>query len=240
LIKSVYIYFCILIFNHKLIHIFIQIIELDVICKISNRYIRNKFIYIRYIYKLMSLYTPYLSPSYITPNFITCSDSCTPIIPSSAAILRPIGATVVIPGPVLPLPSNFDLNKDPRVHKQVTKYFRYKTLDRWLYDDMVDLLGYFRVDENGVHLINNLGEYKEDIAERDDEQTKERKINYIEKYILTENTMHRILKKLVKGTGINWYDLHKNEFFVKEAIKLALKNILKETISEHSKSNKQI
>lgn len=175
--------------------------------------------------------------SYFTPNFLQYSDSYTPIIPSSAAVLRPVGATVVIPGSI-PLPSYLDLNKDPRVHKQVVKYYRYKTLDKWLYNDMIDILGYFYVDDKGVHLINNLSEYREDAAATDSEQTIERKIEYIEKYFLTEDTMYRILTKLVTGASINWYDLHKNEFFVKEDIKLQLKNILKKTIMDRY-SNKR-
>lgn len=186
--------------------------------------------------------SPCLSPSScMTPNFITYSDSYTPIIPSSAAILRPIGATVIIPGAAFPLPTDHDLNKDPRIHRQVVKYYRYKTLDKWLYSDMVDLLGYFRVDENGVHLINNLSEYREDAAARDNPEVIEQKINYIEKYILTEDTMYRILRKLVRGATINWYDLHKNEFFVKEDIKSQLKKILRSTIDERSNTgNKNV
>lgn len=168
---------------------------------------------------------------YTTPNFITYSDSFTPIIPS---ILKPIGATVIIPGPSVPLPINLDLNRDPRVHKQVVKYFRYKTLDKWLYEDMSDILGYFKVDNRGVHLIDDMTEYREDAARTDSPEVIEQKINYIEKYFLTEDTMKRILKKFVMGTGIKWYDLHKNEFFVKEDIKLQLKKILKETISEYA------
>lgn len=174
-----------------------------------------------------------LSP-YLTPNFITYSDSYTPIIPSSAAVLRPIGATVIIPGPSLPLPIDLDLNRRSDVHQQVSRFFRFKTLDKWIYEDMIDLLGYFRVDDRGVHLIDNLSEYREDAAARDDPQVIEEKIKYIEKYFLTTDTMYRILKKLVRGTGINWYDLHKNEFFVKEAIKIQFKKILRETVSERS------
>ena len=175
-----------------------------------------------------------LTPPYLTPNFITYSDSYTPIIPSSAAILKPIGATVIMPGSLFPLPINLDLNKDSRVHKQVVKFYRYKTLDKWLYGDMIDLLGYFRVDDKGVSIIDNMSEYRQDAAARYDPQTIEQIINYIEKYILTEDTTYRILKKLVRGTGINWYDLHKSEFFVKEDIKSQLQKILKDTVVERS------
>lgn len=175
-----------------------------------------------------------LSP-YIPPY--PYSDGYLPIIPSAATILRPIGATLIIPGPALPLPINYDLNRDPRVHKQVVKYYRQYTLDKWLYGDMIDLLGYFTVDNNGVHLIRNLSEYREDAAAKDTPEDIDKKVDYIKKYFLTEDTMYRILKKLIRGTGINWYDLHKNEFFVKEDIKMQIKKILRGTIEERSKNN---
>ena len=153
-----------------------------------------------------------------------------PLIPSTAV---PIGATVIYPSN-LPLPVNLDLNKDHRVHKQVTKYFMYKTLDKWLYGDMKNILAYFKVDNNGPRLIDNLSEYREDGAAKDDEQTIEAKIKYIEKYFLTYDTMYRILKKYIRGTHANWYDLHKQEYFVEEDIKNQLTKILKETIAERS------
>lgn len=152
---------------------------------------------------------------------------------STLTVYQPTGATVIFPN-TLPLPANYDLNKDERVHKQVTKYFRYKTLDKWLYEDMADLLNWFRVDANGVHLINNTSEYREDSFSKDSDDIKEKKIDYIERYFLTFDTMHKILSKFVKGTGINWYDLTRNELFVKEDIKDKLKQILKDTVTERS------
>lgn len=157
----------------------------------------------------------------LTPNFITYSDSYMPIIPSSISLFRPVGATVVIPGP-FPLPSYLDLNQDERVHRQVTRYFRFKTLDKWLYEDMNDLLAHLRVDGGNVQPV------AEATTAKDSAEATEAKINFIERNLLTEDTMHGILKKLVRGAGLNWYDLHKNEFFVKEAIKNHLRKMLKE------------
>lgn len=195
----------------------------------------------------MSYYTPYTYTSYtlaptspLTPNFITYSDSYMPIIPSSVALLKPTGATVIIPGSI-PIPSYLDLNKDERTHKIQSKYFMYKTLDKWIYDDMLEILNYFIVEPNGtVRLINNLSELKEDTVAKDSVDAIEKKIEFIETHILTERTMHKILKKFVKGTSISWVDLHKNERFVKEAIKEQLIKILKETIMERDRiKNKQ-
>src|SRR5438309_10192629 len=126
----------------------------------------------------------------LTPNFITYSDSYIPVLPSSMAVLKPIGATIVIPGP-FQLPPMFDLDKDPRVQKQMTNFFRYKTLDKWLYDDMLDILNYFKVDDKGVRIIRSLDEYREDAVSKDSMSDIEKKVDYIEKYFLTEDTMYR-------------------------------------------------
>ncbi|AYV83580.1 MAG: hypothetical protein Hyperionvirus8_64 [Hyperionvirus sp.] len=172
----------------------------------------------------------------ITPNFITYSDSYMPIIPSSVSLLRPTGAaTIIMQGP-LPLPWNYDLNRDERTHRIQSKYFMFKTLDKWIYEDMIELLNYFVVEGDGkVRMIRSLGELKPDAVARDTVEGIEKKIEFIEAHILTEGTMHKILKKFVRGTGIGWVDLHKNERFVKEAIKEQLTKILRETILEHEK-----
>ena len=178
----------------------------------------------------------FLSP---TPNFITLSDSYMPILPSSLNYFNPIGATVIFPSQIQ-LPANYDLNKDPRTHKIQTQYFRAKVLGKWLYDDLSDLLNYFIVANDGnVRLLENLSEYRADTSANESLSNIEKKIDFIEKHILTEKTMYRILKKFVKGTGINWYDLHKNEYFVKEAIKNMLNKIIRETIIELGKSEKK-
>ena len=168
---------------------------------------------------------------FLTPTFTTCVDSFTPLMPS---ILQPIGATLIIPSPgsLYPLPSNYDLNRDERVHKQVVKYFRYKILDKWLYDEMKELLNFLVVDNTGVHLIKDMSEYK---VREDSEENIERKIEYIEKYFLTKDTVNRLLRKFVKGTNTNWYDLHKNQKFVMEDLKNQLKRILRQTVEEYKK-----
>lgn len=183
----------------------------------------------------------------LTPNWLSYSDSYTysPIIPSTVAtVFRPntiapvypvttvgaIGATVIIPGPILPLPANYDLNKDARVHQQVVNYFRYKTLDKWLYDDMREILGYFVVSNGQVSLLKKLNDYREDSAASDSAEDTVKKIKYIENYWLTIDRTYKILLNLVSGANLNWYDLHKNDFFVKDAIRNGLKKKIKETI----------
>ena len=181
----------------------------------------------------------------MTPNFVVYSDSPLPILPSTVGYtpysryapiittpyIGPVAATVIVPGPVT-LPQFLDLNKDSRVQNQVTKYFRYKTLDKWLYEDMSNLLGYFSVTTSGVQFIKNIDEYKDTQVSQMNSDDVDKIINWIEHYLLTEETMKRLLSYFVKETRANWYDLHKNEYFIKEIIQKKLFTIIKDTITE--------
>jgi hypothetical protein len=187
----------------------------------------------------------------VTPNFIVYSDSPLPIMPSNVSYtplittpytpyttytpyVGPVGATVVIPGPVT-LPRFLDLNNDSRVRNQVTKYFRYKTLDKWLYEDMSNLLGYFVVSPSGVQLVKNMSDYKDSVVSQMNPDDVDKIVNWIEHYLLTEDTMKKILNHFVKETKANWYDLHKNEYFIKEIIQKKLLSIIRDTITEKKK-----
>lgn len=143
-------------------------------------------------------------------------------------VVGPVGATVIIPGPYQ-LPAPLDLNKDSRIHKQVTKYFRYKILDKWLYEEMSDILGYFKVSGENVELIKNISDVgKQNHSDQDVEKI----INYMEKNILTEDTTSRIIHHFVKSAKANWYDLHKNEYFVKDIFHKKIISILSDTITQ--------
>ena len=172
--------------------------------------------------------------------FRVYSDSFSPILPTTAAIIKPffgppVISPVIINRQLIQIPEEYNLNADVSVHKKVTKYFYYLTLDKWLHDEMIDILGYLSFGGGKVSIISNISEYREDASSRDSKEAIEKKIEYIEKYILTEDTMHRLLNKLTKEVkNINWYDMHKNKYVVKEYIHRKLKRIFKKTLIERS------
>ena len=175
-------------------------------------------------------YSPTIIPSLLNPvSDITLS----PIVGRTigTTYVGPVGATVLVPGPFT-LPRELDLNKDSRVRNDVSKYFRYKTLDQWLYEDMSDLLNYFTVSQSKVYLIKNLSELKSTPVSQMNPDDVEKIISWIEHYMLTEDTMKRILSQFIKETRANWYDLHKNEYFVKEIIHKKLKKFIRNTIND--------
>lgn len=193
-----------------------------------------------------------MSISNYTPVIVT-SDSPVPLIPSllsyptlptlpSITTFSTIPPIITTTNPLIsfPLHPSLDLNRDSKLHEMMTKYFYYKTLDKWLKKekDMLDLLNYLRVTDRGVELVNNLNEYKSNV-DNDNQQSIDKKVAFIEKNILSKDDVYHILKKYVKETSTNWYDLEeKGTYFIKEIIKNFIKKKLISAIEEKMRGSK--
>lgn len=129
-----------------------------------------------------------------------------------------------------------NLNADPKIHTRLTKYFYYKLLDKWLYEDLIDILNYFKIKDGKVSLIDNLKEYDPTSVDKDSDENIQKKIDFIEKFFLTKNMMYKILSEYVKGSETGWIDLPKNDFFIKQVVEDKLIKKLKQLISEKNKS----
>jgi hypothetical protein len=130
-----------------------------------------------------------------------------------------------------PLVSSYtNLNADPRIHHRLSKYYRLKALDKWLYNDLKNLLGYLKVSGKNVSLISNLSNYKN---KNESKEIMEMKIDYLEDELLTVKFIYRILRGFVLATNINWYDLHKNEKYLIQAFDISIKKKLKHLIKNN-------
>ena len=162
------------------------------------------------------IYTP--RSSYTTYNNANSPVSDAPIIPSlNLSYSRPL------------LSSYENLNADPRIHHRLVKFFRFKILDNWLYDDMSKLLGYIKISNGKPSLINNTEEY---INNKDSNKDEGIKIRYIEKNILSIDAIYKILTKFTSMTNTNWVDLPKNEKYVKQALEIGIRKQFKKLISD--------
>ena len=175
---------------------------------------------------------------------IIMSDSPTPFVPSITTIpgytlvngvltkmSSPIG---VIQTPIItpPLPMSLNVNENPDTWHMMSKHYYYKTLDAWLWeeDSFKDLLNYLQVTSHGVDVLNNMKDYRETNISKDTQETYEMKVNFIEHNVFSIESMLRLLKKFVRETGMNWVDLSKNSYFVKDLIKKYLKQKLQAMI----------
>ena len=184
--------------------------------------------YISSAYDMPGAYIPYSTVSTIT----------LPQLPQLPQLPRFPGATTILTAPVspyvsFPLLPSLDLNRDPQLHKTMTKYFYFKALDKWLKREknMLELLNYLRVTDRGVQTINKLEDFNPRNIDLDNQQVIDMKVKFIENNILSKDDIYNILKKYVRETGTNWYDLQNNSYFIKEIIKKFIKKRLEQLIS---------
>jgi hypothetical protein len=113
-----------------------------------------------------------------------------------------------------------NLNKNPEVINRLVKYFYYKVLDDYLYDELSGLLKYLKVSNNKVHIIKNEDDRdKENISQEE----ADKKVEYIEHEIFDKDDMYEILMKISNETDIELIKLPKNEYIIQGYVKKFLK-----------------
>jgi len=124
-----------------------------------------------------------------------------------------------------------DLDKDHTVHKTLTKYFYYKFLDKWLYNDLRSLLAYVKIDNGKARLINSMSEYNVNTVTDDTAVNLDLRVNLLEK-LITKDFVKSILKKIVEKYNIHWYHLNKNEDKIISRLNSAVKDFLEGMITK--------
>jgi len=124
-----------------------------------------------------------------------------------------------------------NINVDYKVQDRVVNYFYYKLLDKYLYEDLIDILNYFIIQNGEVKLISKLSDYKSDNYEKDTSKDIEKKVDYIGEHIFTKKMMREILSMIVNENVISWVDLHKHSQIIKELVRKKIKNNIKHKLS---------
>ena len=130
-----------------------------------------------------------------------------------------------------------DLNKDKSVQKTFTKYYYYKILDKWIYKELMPLLAFVDISGDKPQLIKSLSQYDAQKLTSNSSEEIEKKINYLERVIITKDMVRHVLKKICYENNINWYDLDKNEKKIKTIFYNYLLDKLKDSIKKYGKSN---
>ena len=186
----------------------------------------------------LSPFTP-LQYSTLPTNYIIGNTALAQTGPSYISNLDPL----TIDTPVTPVGYNWPVtigknaryyvdidtgvNDNSIVQRDITRYFRYKTLDKWLYSDMDYLLKYLKIDNKDVVLVKNREEMENNKVSKNSVSELEEKSDYIGDHILTESAMREILLKIMYQLGIKWYDLPYHEVLVQEVIEKYIKKKLK-------------
>ena len=130
-----------------------------------------------------------------------------------------------------------DLNKDKTVQKKITKYFLYKILDKWLYNEFRDILAYVKFENGKPLLIRSMSDFHPENINSDSVENIEKRIEYLEKIFINSKLVKHVLKKVLRENDIEWVQLNKHKSLVKQILRKYINSKLKEAINSTSKNN---
>ena len=122
------------------------------------------------------------------------------------------------------------LNDSYVVQQDVTKYFKFKTLDKWLFTDFSSVLKFLVSKDGKVSLIKKIDDRDSNDVSKDSSKALEAKADYIEEHILSESKMRAVLIRIMRELGIKWFELPHRESLVKDILHKYLKTKLKKMV----------
>lgn len=126
-----------------------------------------------------------------------------------------------------------DLNDDKQVQKTVTKYFYYKVIDKWLYNDLLPLLAFLEIVNGEPQLIKSMDNYNVSKLAQDSTTDIKKKVEYMEHKIISKELVKHVLKKICSENNINWYSLNKHNGKVKKVLLKYIGSKIKNAIQSH-------
>jgi len=127
-----------------------------------------------------------------------------------------------------------DLNKDKSVQKKITKYFLYKILDKWLYNDFKPILGFVKIADGKPSLIRSMTDYKPETINSDSVENIEKRIEYLEKILINKKLVRHVLKKIISENQIEWINLNKHKGMIKKILRKYIHSKLEQAINSSS------
>jgi hypothetical protein len=162
------------------------------------------------IFTPTTTYTPYsiVSPYLQTePALVSSEIFFNPYLPA-----KPVTVNYDFSRPLISTYETIDT--DPSVKNKILAYFYDLARDKWLLDDINDILNYFTYSGGEVKMISKLSDYSKGNIAKDNDDIAEKKVKFITKTLLDRYVMTDILTKFTKSTGTKWVNLPKNEYFV--------------------------
>ncbi len=113
-----------------------------------------------------------------------------------------------------------DLNRDKDVVKTITKYYYYKILDKWLYDDFLPILAFVKMENGKPKLISNMAEFRIADLAKESDSVIDSKIDYLSEIFVTKDMVRHVLKKFTnkyntRYSALNRYEHELKKFFFK-------------------------
>ncbi len=124
-----------------------------------------------------------------------------------------------------------NLSADNTTIKTIVKYYYYKLLDKWLYRELMPLLAFIEIKDGEPKIITNLDSFDPKKLTDDSVENIEKRIDYMEKIIITKDMIKHVLKKMMKSYNMGWYDLKEHDQDVKKYFYRYIKEKLQGAIS---------
>jgi hypothetical protein len=170
------------------------------------------------------LNNPYLMSSNIGPFRTHISPLGTA---ADDLVLSPVNS--ILSAPYSPIGYNqvdyLNVNNDPDLIKNVTKYFFEKTMNAWMYSDFEDLLTFLVIKNNKVSVISNKKELENNKRDTDINLI-EMKVDFITNHVMSKYDMKSFLKKYALKSGLDLWKLKENKSYVKKSIYKKIKSRL--------------
>lgn len=141
---------------------------------------------------------------------------------------------LVIPSSLTPNVKYYeDIHNDHRVQKTITKHFYYKIVDKWLYNELLPLLAFLKINKSsgGIDIIESMDDYDIQSLGKDTDAEIEAKVRFMEENIITRKLVSHVLKSVCKENRIKWYELKKYEKHVRKVFYNYIYDKLKKVIS---------
>ena len=181
--------------------------------------------------------SPYVfTDSILSSDVFLTSDN----IISSVSPLSVFSPIITHPGPLTlsfeyskPLIGVYEtIDTDPNVRKKMLDYYYDLIRDKWLLDELNDILNYFVYRDGKASMIKNISEYSPNNILKDTDKIAEAKVEALEKFF-TKYDLMKILEKFTKETNSKWVDLPKNNFFLRQVVKEYITKEIKKKLKEN-------
>ncbi len=130
---------------------------------------------------------------------------------------KPNSTTVVYPTKSGLLSYQYkNMSADKDTIKTIVKYFYYKILDKWIYKELLPLLAFITIEEGRPRIITDLADFNPRKIAEDSVENVEKRIDYMEKILITKDMVRHVLKKIIKRYGAGWYELKDYEDEIKK------------------------
>lgn len=128
-------------------------------------------------------------------------------------------------------PQYSQLKNDDDIKKSVIKYYYYKFLEKWVFDEMTGLLSFVKMTDGKASFIKTSDDFDVRKTSTDSKKNLQVRSDFLKDTFFTKNFVKKILKKITKKNGISWYDLYDHENVAKRAIYSEVVKYLKNKVS---------